>query len=297
MNTVVIIGSGFDIDLGLENSCSDFSKNRLCPTIGHEKWSDFENTLREEIIDWYEIGKDEQISKKLNLLWQTYVKNISWFFTEKSDNFSKNKKCQKGRKCKKTKNTCAYKFLKKLKKGSGCKIYTFNYTNPYEYVDILQTKVFTHLHGKHHIDTFDKDLLVMSQGHNIIFGIDECIPKDGINHPNIYPLVKKHHPTYKQTNLIADLSKAEKVIFYGFSMGKIDYCYFLEFFNSISDACSRCKDIYYVTYNKKGFDAFLQNLENNNLNTENILRKINIKPIYTRKGFKNRDFRMMLRFL
>lgn len=298
MNTIVIIGSGLDLDLGLKNSCLEFSKHYLCPMVGLDKWGDFENTLREEVIAWYKNGKDEQTSKELNLQWQTYVKNISWFFTKKSDVFLESKKCQKGRKFIRVKNTCAYRFLKQLKKKCKCKIYTFNYTNPYEYVNITQTKVFTHIHGEHYKDTFDKSPMVMSQGHYTIFGIDECLPKDGINHSNIRPLVKKFHSRYKNTNLIADLSKVERVIFYGFSMGKTDYnIYFKEFFKSINDGYSRCKEIYYVTYNKKSFNDFLQNLKNNNPNTDNIASKVNIKSIYTGKGFKNRDFRMMLRKL
>lgn len=285
MSALVILGSGFDIDLGLENSCEDFSKSRLCPVAGNELWSSFENTLRSEIISWYKNGMDRQKAEDLNRLWQLYVRNISFFFTEQSDKYKIDK------------NTCAYRFLKSIKRHSKSKIYSFNYTNPYEYVDIPQVMEITHLHGRHYRDTFNKDLMVMSQKLNIILGVDACIPEDGLNNPLIHPLVKKRHPKYKETDIVVELAKAENVIFYGFSMGRIDYSYFRDFFNTISNGSSRCRKLYYVTDNAEGFKYFLNTLKENNLNIDNIIKQIEVISIYTQKGFKNRDFRMMLRRL
>lgn len=281
MHTLIILGSGFDLDLGLENSCRDFSKSHYCPTTGNEKWSDFEGTLRDEVIKWYAAGKQELAAKTLNELWQVYVKNISWFFTDKSDKF----KCNK--------NTCAYKFLKRLRPTAKTKVYTFNYTNPYEYIDFPQLKEFTHVHGRHYRDTFNKAPMVISQGHEIILGIDECIPQDGLSNPNIHALVKKNHPIYKDTDIISDLSKAKNVIIYGFAMGTIDYDYFEEFFKSIKNGESPCENLYYVTYNKASFEDFLIILKEKGFKTSCI----KLTPIYTKYGPKNRKFRKMLKDL
>ena len=122
MYTIVILGSGFDIDLGLENSCSDYAKSHFCPIAGNEHWSAFENTLREEVIQWYNNGNSEQMAEELNQLWQVYVKNISFFFTDKSDVFLVDKH-KKGRRIKKVQTSCAYRFLKRIKQNSKSKIY------------------------------------------------------------------------------------------------------------------------------------------------------------------------------
>ena len=281
MKTLIILGSGFDIDLGLGNSCRDFCKSHYCPISGNQYWSDFEGTLRDEVIKWYTDGKQELAAKALNELWQVYVRNISWFFTDKSDKF----KCN-GR-------TCAYKFLKRLSPTTKTKVYTFNYTNPYEYADLPQLKEFTYLHGRHYRDTFNKDLMVMSQCHNIILGIDECIPQDGLCNPYIHALIKKNHPIYKDTDIIRDLSKAKHVIIYGFAMGTIDYGYFEDFFKSIKNEESHCEKIYYVTYNKTSFEDFLIILKEKGLKTGSI----KLIPIYTKYGPKNRTFRKMLKDL
>ena len=63
MKTIIILGSGFDKDLGLNNSCADYAKNHLCPVVGNKQWGTFENTLRDEVIQWYNNGKHEQRQK------------------------------------------------------------------------------------------------------------------------------------------------------------------------------------------------------------------------------------------
>ena len=281
MRTVIILGSGFDIDLGLGNSCAIFSNNHYCPTVGNKTWSAFEYRIREEVISWYANGKNEEKAEELNLLWRTYVKNISWFFTEQSDKF----KCNK--------NACAYKFLKRLNPISKIKVYTFNYTNPFEYVDFPQLKDFTHVHGRHCRDSFNKDLMVMSQGHEIILGIDECIPQEEFSNPNIHALIKKNHPKYKDTEIVYDLSKAQNVILYGFAMGKTDWSYFDKFFNAIKHGSHPCEKLYYVTYDKYSFKDFISNLKGNGFKTD----RIRLIPIYTKYGSKNRQFRKMLKDL
>lgn len=282
--TLVVLGSGFDKDLGLNNSCSDFSNSRFCPTIGDKEWNNFENTLRNKVIDWYNRGKSQQEAEEINLLWQIYVKNISFFFTEKSDDF----KIIKGR--------CAYKFLESITEIS--KIYSFNYTNPYEYTDIKQNNEIIHLHGRHYKDSYYKGMMVMSQGNDIIFGIDsECIPKDGFDNPYIHALVKKHHNVYKKTDIINDLLNVEDVIFYGFSMGIVDFNYFEKFFSSIVKGTCLCKNIYYVTYNQESYGDFRNNLLNVKVDYETIIKNVSIIPIYTQNGIKDKEFLNMLNVL
>ena len=51
MKTIIILGSGFDKDLGLNNSFEEFSKCHLNPTCGNAEWGAFENTLRHKVLD------------------------------------------------------------------------------------------------------------------------------------------------------------------------------------------------------------------------------------------------------
>lgn len=283
-NTLVILGSGFDKDLGLNNSFSDFSRYHLCPVAGNDKWSNFENTLRDKVINWYNNGMNSKDAIELNKLWYEYSKTISWFFTNCSDEFKINEK------------TCAYKFLECLTENS--KIYSFNYTNPYEYVDVKKLNEIIHLHGRHYKDSFYKGMMVMSQGNDIILGIDgNCIPEDGFNNPYIHALVKKHHNVYKETDIINDLLNVEDVIFYGFSMGIVDFNYFEKFFSSIVKGTCLCKNIYYVTYNQESYGDFRNNLLNVKVDYETIIKNVSIIPIYTQNDIKDKEFLNMLNVL
>lgn len=50
MSTIVILGSGFDIDLGLKNSFVEYSNYYLNPMCGIEEWGDFENNLGKRLL-------------------------------------------------------------------------------------------------------------------------------------------------------------------------------------------------------------------------------------------------------
>lgn len=284
MNTIVVLGSGFDIDLGLGNSFSEYSKNYLNPMCGVNGWGDFENKLQQEVVDWYKNGMDEQRAKKINLMWTVYKKNLSNFFTIKSDKFRLDT------------NKCAYKFLEALSNTS--KIYTFNYTTPYDYVKLKNIHQLTHLHGRYYRDTFKKYLMVMSQGDNMILGIDNnCIPAEAMINPYIYPLAKKHQLGYIETNLQIDLLCAENVIFFGFSMCKVDYGYFKKWFDSILYGRTYCKNIYYITYRKKNFKDFCNRLITYGVNQDVLSNSVALNPIYTVNGSKDEAFSNMLKFL
>lgn len=277
--TLIVLGSGFDLDLGLRNSFLEFNKSLYCPVFCDSLWSAFENTLRNKVINWYNEGQQEEQAHRLNLLWQQYTKKISYFFTEKSDEFNINK------------NACAYRFLENI--TSNSKIYTFNYTNPNDYIDFTLTNDITFLHGRYYRDTFKKNELVMAQK-DIILGIDNCIPQDGVNNHYIKPLVKKNNSTYKETNIVSDLLKVENVIFYGFSMGIVDFGYFKRLFESICNGKTNLKKIFYVTLNEKGLKGFYDNLEVLGGKYDIINKNVLLVPIYTENGANDKQFCKML---
>ena len=284
MATVIIIGSGFDLDLGLQNSFQEYNNYRLNLTYGDKKWSNLEEAYRNEVIKWYKSGKDEQEAIRINIFWQAHTLHLSYFLTEKSDSFCLNK------------NSCAYRLLQALTNRS--RTYTFNYTNPYDYVDVIPVYEFTHLHGEYFRDTFANNKAVMSQNMNLIIGIDKnCIPEDGINHAYIRPMVKEYHISYKETDIISSLDSAEVVIFFGFSMGIVDYVYFDKFFSSVIDGDNNCKMVYYVTWDNNSYRGFIQNISRFGVDLDKLNRQVSIVPIYTNQGPDNKKFVDMLEFV
>lgn len=283
MNTV-IIGSGFDIDLGLKNSFSDFAKSHRSILCGNDLWSDFEKKLQDKVVEWYNNGMDDNEAIDLNRLWCAQRNNLSYFFTEQSDKFS----IDKGR--------CAYQFLESLTRKS--KKYTFNYTIPYDYVQTSVRQSIIHLHGIHYRDTFKKPMMVMSQGNELVLGIDEnCIPKEGMQNKYISALCKKNQKGYATTNIVNDLTNSEIVIMFGFSVNVVDFSYFKQLFEEIEKGISVCKRIIYITGTEDHFERFVSNLKNNGVQYDILSHNVCVQPYYTIKGHQTKEFSEILRLL
>lgn len=305
-NTIVILGNGFDFDLGMHLSFEDYCHCPLCPAyvdkdkdkdktknidkavdknIAKKKeqlWSNFENDIREKILAWSENQNDE-IAKDINQEWLTFQKFFSFFFTW---TISKENLTLKN-------SSYAYQMLENF--SDKCNVYTFNYTYPYEYAQIDNKKKFTHVHGRYYRDTFDKELMVMSQSSNMIVGIDyKRIPKSVYENKCLSPIIKQLHPAFHKTDIEEKLLYAKTVIFFGVAMGITDSDYFDEFFTAITNKTSICEVIYYITLNKDGFDKFRENIEGMGYRYALIEKHVKIIPIYTEQKIESEDFKNVL---
>jgi len=154
--------------------------------------------------------------------------------------------------------SCAGRFLKAIS-GLPCSvIYTFNYSNLEHFAMQIGVKdiEIKHVHGKVKEELWreildekenfesrgmtDKDiekefLQILNQASNktdIILGIDDGIKlfDDGYNF-----LKKAYNHHYVSSQLMYDLLDAQNIIFFGHSLGQMDYHYFQEFFQRNSD--------------------------------------------------------------
>lgn len=235
---VFILGNGFDLDLHFKTKYSDYfeiwERNRLWPfddsskglggylhrCAKTEKWLDLEMSLfnyasKEKGVatrgdnGLYPIESDKNDFLRL-------VNNLTGFITRIPNETSINIE------------SVASKVLNSVLCSSEYSIYSFNYTNLNEIADRLQIKYcldennehdinYTHVHG----NIRDK---------SIILGVhsDACLI-DG------YAFLKKNYqPLYKATDIMQDLAIADEVVFFGLSMGIIDFPYFRNFFSSLS---------------------------------------------------------------
>ena len=171
-HTTIVIGNGFDIDLGRGTSYKEFVNSstvkyaslrtpllsKLIEMSNKENWIDLELELRNAILKWYDHGKEESVAEEINITWIILNRALfSYFF--KLDNNSKREI---------HKNSCAYLLAQKLHRDYT--IYTFNYFNPF-YRD-KDSPLFDFVHGEYIHDDFSSGLLVASQWHHMGFGID-----------------------------------------------------------------------------------------------------------------------------
>lgn len=294
--SVIVIGNGFDMDLGINLSFSEWRKRDLC--LGYELdkinpkgylWNDFEFSLRESIIDCF-INKanSEKRANDINLFWQGFWKYLSVFFSEVTKDFPDLMSVNEN---------CAFEVLKHLNESS--KVFTFNYTYPYEYVKLPAKCEFTFIHGRYYKDYFVDGSAMMVQSHNMIIGIDyKRIPQQIINNKYFRPIIKKLNSSFEESGIEQSLAEAENVIFFGHSLGITDSDYFDEFFSNITKTNCPCKRIYIVTFNPQSYTNIIESTKQWGVDWDRLAEcKIEVIPIFTILGVDQPEFKEMLSLL
>lgn len=157
------------------------------------------------------------------------------------------------------KDSVASKVLRTILDNGRYAIYSFNYTNLKKiaarlYLDVSYYGAeydlsYTSIHGK-------------VEDNNIILGVHS-----DANLIAGYDFLKKIDQTSFQSNdIIQDLSCAREVVFFGLSMGIIDYPYFRDFFKSL------CSTI--IPLDKKKFVTIFTYNESSRLEIHEQLRKL-----------------------
>lgn len=273
MDTVFVVGNGFDIDLGLKSKYSDFAASDKWPFSSvnsayssplaryldyHkevDKWLDLEDLLGKYAYSAYAKGssllkRDKVDFNRLKQSLSEYLNDIS---QEPTINYT----------------SAAAKLIDRINKiGSlGSTFYSFNYTEPRSYVANCRRSV-SHVHG-----ALSKDNIILGFGDNV----------EDVGDYNF--MRKSFGAKYKPPRIIDELMNCRKAIFFGLSMGEVDYAYFDYFFEAISNPENLKrdllgKDVYFFTYDEHSRDEILRNLfiktkhRLSNLRTLNTIRLI-----------------------
>lgn len=254
MNTVYIIGNGFDINLGLNTRYSDFANSEYWPfkpNAGRhtsplaaylhyhkniDKWLDLENLLgtyaqNASAKGGVSIEKDKIDYNKLKTSLCEYLKSIT------NDPFV-NKD-----------STAALLLGHFISKQLYDSLFSFNYTD----LSILARKCglkghFTchHIHGE-------------LKRNDIVLGFG-----DNVKNINGYNFMRKSFDNvYLPPDVIKSLLHSDTAVFFGVSMGDIDYAYFDAYFKAVSNPDNSNmvgKRIYIFTYDDKSQEEILENL-------------------------------------
>lgn len=269
--TLVVLGNGFDLAMGMKSSYRDFYDNKNfwpfeqktsstnvrirrrtgLDTFLHDKmqenWYNLENLLAEYAKSIKSVSKEqvEHDEKCFEELKESLYDFIYYAQLNKAPSLANNK---------------ARRFIEAIFQYRSPKIYTFNYT-AFDYFAALfgfENKQAIPVHGS--ID--DK---------NIVIGIDNDldIPRE------YYFLKKMAEPSYKPSGLILDLMRAEEVLIFGHSLAQNDFNFFEPFFKihskeSFLNTGKRCK-IRIFTADTKSKINVLANIAEMNDNRINLL--------------------------
>lgn len=243
-NSVLIIGNGFDIDLGLKSRYSDFAKSQYWENnIEHATHSS--NSLLQSLInakeksDWFDIEQamlnyvleQMKLFEKSNYEYDSFdddrqqyllvCKQLKEYLQDESAKETLNM------------NSVAMKIIESIcNSDMFTAIYSFNYTDLDSLLDQRNLKshpkVF-HVHGS------------LAENDDIILGVesDKVLPKQ------YNFLYKTSSDYYHSNNIYEDLMKANEVIFFGHSIDGMDFKYFQKFFqNASSEDASNYKKRY-----------------------------------------------------
>lgn len=275
-NRVLIIGNGFDLDLGWNTRFSDFIKSKHWPQNMHQGSLLSYLQRRYLIHNWFdieaEIGVFASDPSRRGQTSQTIKLNED-YFNKLVEGF-KRYLIEETQKDINTNSIAAKVFHNILQNMNFSSIYSFNYTDLHDIASRLNihTKFsYEHVHGSIKED-------------NIIIGA----PEDKELNKGYEFLYKTFNSNYQSNNLIYDLREAREVVFFGHSLGPTDYHYFRSFFKRqcIEDMQrTDAKKITIFTYDNISRMSIMSQLRAMNDQKTNLLVNLNdFKVIMTKTG-------------
>ena len=230
---VLILGNGFDINIGWKTRYKDFVMSHFWPLREQVCDSQLSNFLYDkvDVECWFDL---ELLLKKYAT--DIYVENA---FDQKDEEFFDSVKAaltlfikHEASKTIDT-NSLAIQVLRAcITNGYFSSIYSFNYT------DLFSIAHKALIHNRFNYRSVHGSVAQDS----IILGIDDLT-----NTRMGYSYLKKvRSPFYQSHPIRFDLQECDEVVFFGHSLGDIDYPYFSDFFEAQSN-CKTRKDSKHIT--------------------------------------------------
>lgn len=270
--TLLIVGNGFDLSMGFKTSYGDFMKSSYFP---HEETSSLCSYLHnqyEENMGWIdienELSKYSQLLSRFELTPKTgKIELGAESFREEYEELKTSQKFYLQEETKRafgpSPETPAKRVIDQLPAGS--KIISFNYTSIIERMTrdwfcALKSNLL-HIHGS------------LAPNDDIVFGVE-----DSAKLPKEHVFLYKAHSRHLKVQEFSDwLNSAERIIFYGYSLGDTDHQYFEKFFRKLCSDDRTYTELVFYYYDQSSYDNLiwqLQMLTNHKLTQLQILNKI-----------------------
>lgn len=247
-NTLLILGNGFDLSLGLKTSYKDFMNSQIFKSFVDKTYLGKHLEQKQSDLLWVDIEKElSKYCLELNygsLMIPMNQEGKEAFFQE----YTLLKESLKKYLLSGLKPSIDYeksnaqKIIREIEYGDNNRIATFNYT---AYAEVISKYTFTqenskllHVHGS------------LSNDDDIVFGVE-----DTVDIPRNHAFLYKAYSKYKNTSKFANwLFHAENIIFYGYSLGDTDKQYFVEYFRSLCQLQKDKKKIIFCHYGEQAYN-------------------------------------------
>ena len=289
---VLIIGNGFDLDLGWKTSFSSFAYSQYWNKINKgslfyfldskkntESWFDLESLLGQ-------YGEDRNIVFAPGANEISSVEDKATFIALKAY-LREYLEDEQSRQI--NKNSYAVRVFKAIiKNGYFPSIYSFNYTDLKSIADKIEPGLSSSFEYEHVHGAISDDSIIL--GTNAEVEINS----------NYLFLRKVNDPNYSSHNIQYDLFDANHVVIFGHSLGKNDYHFFEEFFSRQCDKKMQRADkkkITIFTYDANSRIAIIEHLRKMNSDRVEALFSQNDFKIICTNGMKDKDINEFLSYL
>ncbi len=280
--TVLIVGNGFDLSLKYPTSYSDFiaskyfkgllsKENSLASYLADRKkycgnWIDIEKELGSyaKVLagdDIHAIAKEVRYNRSLDDLRKSFrddFTSICFALTAYLKEIEKVERFNEG-----YDESHAYKLIKEIvyeRKSSY--VVSFNYTSFIEKV----------IHNiNHNCTDFCIRHIHSSIKNDIVFGVQDSME---LQREHVF-LYKSHNKCLDVRGLPQILENADKIIFFGYSLGETDHSYFDDFFLNQTKKDCRSKSFVFHHYGQDAYDDIIWQLKTLTNNRTSYLNQYN----------------------
>lgn len=292
----LIIGNGFDIDLGLPSRYSDFVKSkewdnvvkgvntflqledyRRHSLIGQlqlaskeSKWFDIEEEIHKFVISHPDntdeaIGEIKSEFEAIKNALANYLKRISKRYESNNIVVDDTK-------------LSAYLLSILNRENISVSELFFNYTSPHSFIefdDSFNEKcTLTYVHGK--LDDGD-----------IVLGCD-LQPGEEVNRQLSF--MYKYNMLNKANHVARDILEAKVVIFFGHSINEMDFGYFREYFKAASASPHPARHLTIITYDEQSERAIKDNIRNQGISVTDLYNNLESFDFVHTTGIYNHDY-------
>lgn len=292
-DVALIVGNGFDIDMGLPSRYSDFIRSKEWQDVlkkfnvflqmqdyqehslvGHlqlasqnSQWFDIEEEIH-KFIENHSNLKDLEVRDirsefdAIKVALTNYLKRITATFT--ADN---------------SKASTALHYRMRECPLTVTEIY-FNYTYPHQYIKLpIQQEIFN---GAQHWVTFVHGSL---KDYDIVLG---CDLQEGEQVNRQLSFMYKYNQLKKANHIARNILEAKEIIFFGHSINEMDFGYFKEFFKAASASPKPIRHLTIITYDDESERNIKDNIRNQGISVSDLYSNLwTFDIIKTSKLYEN----------
>ena len=291
----LIIGNGFDIDMGLPSKYSDFIRSKEWKEVVNNfniylQQKDYQNhsliaqlQMASQDSQWFDIEQEihkfivshpdntELDVRDIKSEFEMIKKALACYLQRITANFTANK------------DRVSTYLMYKLRECplTVTEIY-FNYTNPHEYLKLpLQMEV---LNGAQHWVTYVHGSL---RYNDIVLGCD-LQPGEKVNRQLSF--MYKYSQLHKANHVARNILEAKEIIFFGHSINEMDFGYFKEFFKVASASPDPIRHLTVITYDDESERNIKDNIRNQGISVTDLYSNLwTFDVIHTSKLYDKND--------